>query len=466
MSEATIINSYRSYSSAVYRALDLLFIQAALGLAVFMYSAVYSMEYFSLSLIASIAYLFIAESSSLYRPQRMGSLRNLSLYVVTSWGLAITIVLGFLFFSKQGAFFSRVQLGMWFVFAAAFLLGWRGLRWQILQRMLREGQHTKTAAIFGLSEIGVKLAQKVSHNPETGYRLAAVYDDRDRARLSGDYRHLHLGNIESGILAAKSGEFDVVFIGLPIKEESRLLSILYELGDSTVDVHLVPDGFMSSLMAAVRDQVGDINTLSIFGTPLQGLSGVLKRCEDIILSTLFLVLAALPLLLISMAIKLSSRGPVLFRQDRYGLGGKRFKVLKFRTMTVAENEALVNQASRNDDRVTPIGRILRRSSLDELPQLVNVLKGDMSLVGPRPHAVAHNEQYRSQIDYYMMRHKMKPGITGLAQIRGFRGETDTLEKMRLRIDSDLDYIQNWSLWLDFKILVLTIPRLFLDENAY
>jgi len=466
MTKATIIHGNRSYSAAVYRALDLLLIQASLGLAVYFYSSVYSMEYFSLSLFACIAYLFIAESASLYRPQRMASLRNLSVYVVSSWGLSITLVLGFLFFSKQGESFSRVQLGLWFVLAATFLLGWRTMRWQLLQRMWREGQSAKTAAIFGLSDTGLKLAEKISKNPEAGYRLLAVFDDRSKARLSGDYQHLIQGNIKDGLAAAKSGEFDVVFIGLPIQEEGRMLSILYELGDSTADVHLVPDAFMSSLFTAVPVPVGDINTLSIFGTPLQGVSGILKRCEDIALSAFFLLLAAIPLLLISLAVKMTSQGQVLFRQDRYGLGGKRIQVLKFRTMTVAENDAVVKQASRDDDRITPLGKFLRRSSLDELPQLVNVLRGDMSLVGPRPHAVAHNEQYRTQIDYYMMRHKVKPGITGLAQIRGFRGETDTLDKMQLRIDSDLDYIQNWSLWLDFKILMLTVPRLFTDENAF
>lgn len=466
INEATIIQRKRGYSAVVYRALDLLLIQLALLSAVYAYSAVYTSDYFSLSLLACIGYLFIAESGALYSDHHRGSVGKLLVQPVLFWGLSVTLVLAFLFFSKQGAEYSRVQLGLWFVLAALFLVSWRLLRWQYLQSRWRQGQHVRRAAIFGLSENGLRLATKVCSNSELGYQLVAIFDDRSKSRLPEELHHLVEGDIKNGIAAAKSGDFESVFIGLPLQPEERVLAILYELGDSTADVYLVPDAFIASLLTASRDQVEDVNTLSIFGTPIQGMSSLLKRSEDLILSALLLCLAAIPLLIIAMAIKFTSKGPVLFQQDRYGLGGKRIKVLKFRSMTVTENDAVVTQASRDDDRITPLGKFLRRSSLDELPQLINVLRGEMSLVGPRPHAVAHNEQYRTQIDYYMMRHKMKPGITGLAQVRGWRGETDTLEKMQMRIESDLDYIQNWSLWLDFKILLITLPRLFIDRNAY
>ncbi|SDX51503.1 putative colanic acid biosysnthesis UDP-glucose lipid carrier transferase [Pseudomonas syringae] len=192
----------------------------------------------------------------------------------------------------------------------------------------------------------------------------------------------------------------------------------------------------------------------------------MKRAEDIVLSSLILLLIALPLLLIAIAIKLTSPGPVLFRQRRYGLDGRSIMVWKFRSMSVQENGDVVHQATRNDARVTPLGGFLRRTSLDELPQFFNVLYGDMSIVGPRPHAVAHNEQYRKQVSGYMLRHKVKPGITGWAQINGWRGETDTLDKMRMRIEFDLEYIERWSIWLDLKIILLTLFKGFLNKNAF
>jgi putative colanic acid biosynthesis UDP-glucose lipid carrier transferase len=181
---------------------------------------------------------------------------------------------------------------------------------------------------------------------------------------------------------------------------------------------------------------------------------------------MFLLLVAIPMIFIAMGVKLSSHGPIIFRQHRYGLRGNEIDVWKFRTMTVAENDDTVIQARKNDPRVTRFGAFLRRTSLDELPQLINVLQGKMSLVGPRPHAVAHNEQYRKQVDRYMLRHKVKPGITGLAQVNGWRGETDTLDKMQKRIEFDLAYIQNWSLFLDFKIIYQTMFKVFSDKNAY
>jgi len=193
---------------------------------------------------------------------------------------------------------------------------------------------------------------------------------------------------------------------------------------------------------------------------------VLKRIEDVVLASLILLLIAVPMLLIAIAVKLTSRGPVLFRQTRYGMDGRPIRVWKFRSMTVMEDGDAVIQASRNDCRITPLGAFLRRTSLDELPQFFNVLLGDMSVVGPRPHAVAHNEQYRRQVSRYMLRHKVKPGITGWAQVNGWRGETDTLEKMQKRIEFDLDYIENWSVWWDLKIVLLTLFKGFVHRNAY
>ncbi|MCX2533910.1 MAG: exopolysaccharide biosynthesis polyprenyl glycosylphosphotransferase [Plesiomonas shigelloides] len=206
--------------------------------------------------------------------------------------------------------------------------------------------------------------------------------------------------------------------------------------------------------------------MSVFSSPFDGIGGFIKRAEDIILGALILLLISPVLLFVAIGVKLSSPGPVLFKQDRYGLGGKCIKVWKFRSMKVMENSDKVVQATRNDPRVTRFGAFIRRTSLDELPQFFNVLQGSMSIVGPRPHAVAHNEEYRAIVNRYMVRHMVKPGITGLAQINGFRGETDTVDKMEMRVKYDLRYIQTWSLALDIKIIFLTIFKGFVGETAY
>jgi putative colanic acid biosynthesis UDP-glucose lipid carrier transferase len=205
--------------------------------------------------------------------------------------------------------------------------------------------------------------------------------------------------------------------------------------------------------------------VSIFETPFMGTEGWLKRFEDIVLGTLAVLVAAIPMAIVAIGIKLTSKGPVLFKQRRYGLHGEVIDVYKFRSMTVSEDGTNVRQATANDSRITPFGAFLRRSSLDELPQLFHVVTGSMSLVGPRPHAVAHNEAYRKHIYGYMLRHKVKPGLTGWAQVNGWRGETDTLEKMEKRIEHDLEYIRRWNLLLDIKIVFLTIFGRAVHQNA-
>jgi putative colanic acid biosynthesis UDP-glucose lipid carrier transferase len=234
-----------------------------------------------------------------------------------------------------------------------------------------------------------------------------------------------------------------------------------------VSVYIVPDMFLFSMFHGKWVQVGQVPAVSVFETPFYGIDGWLKRCEDIVIASLVLLLMALPMSLIAVAIKLTSSGPVIFKQRRYGLDGKVFHIWKFRTMTVREDHSeALKQAQRNDSRVTRLGGFLRRSSLDELPQFFNVLAGTMSVVGPRPHATAHNERYRKMIQGYMVRHKVRPGITGWAQANGWRGETDTLDKMEARVEHDLWYIRNWSVLLDLKIIIHTALRGWRSVNAY
>ncbi len=267
--------------------------------------------------------------------------------------------------------------------------------------------------------------------------------------------------------AARTGQIDLVYIALPPRAEPRIIDLMGRLSDTTASVHLAYDFGGFDLLRAHWSAVGDIPVMAVVENPFYGTDGTFKRIEDIVLGTVFTLLAGLPMLLIALGIKLTSKGPVFFRQRRYGLNGEEIKVLKFRTMTVTEDGANVAQATKGDARVTAFGNILRRTSLDELPQLLQVVAGTMSLVGPRPHAVAHNEQYRALIRGYMLRHKVKPGITGWAQVNGWRGETDTLEKMEQRVRFDLEYIRRWRLTFDIIILFMTVRQVvFGHRNAY
>jgi len=294
------------------------------------------------------------------------------------------------------------------------------------------------------------------------------FDDRPQSRRSEVPQELNvdLGTLNKLVAAAKSGEVQVVFITLPMRAEKRIRQLIHDLSDTTASVYVVPDLFIYQMLSSRWTDVQGIPLVSVFENPFYGVDGVMKRMADIVIASLALLVAAIPMALVAIAVKLTSRGPVLFKQLRYGLDGQEIRVWKFRSMKVCENGAVVTQAKKNDSRLTPIGGFLRKSSLDELPQIFNVLFGQMSMVGPRPHANAHNEFYRKQIDGYMLRHKVKPGITGLAQVNGCRGETETVDKMEARIHFDHRYIREWSIWLDLKILLKTFLVVFSRQNAY
>jgi putative colanic acid biosynthesis UDP-glucose lipid carrier transferase len=278
------------------------------------------------------------------------------------------------------------------------------------------------------------------------------------ARLVGPLRDL--GNY------VKEHHTDVIFIALPIRHVKRVMDLLDDLRDTTASIYYVPDIFVFDLIQARSGEIHGIPVVAMCETPFYGYRGVAKRLTDIGFSALILMLLLPLLVLIAIVVKLSSPGPIIFKQRRYGLDGREIAVYKFRTMRVTEDGAQIRQASKTDSRITHVGAMLRRSSMDELPQLINVLQGRMSLVGPRPHAVAHNEEYRKLIKGYMVRHKVLPGITGLAQVNGCRGETSKLEEMEARVKYDLDYLRHWSPMLDIKILMLTVVKVFRDDKAY
>jgi len=329
--------------------------------------------------------------------------------------------------------------------------------------------HASTARshiIIGATEVGVELAKRIRLGGDSGTFLG-YFDFRGPARLSQTVSQQWIGNCDRVAAFVQQNFVASIYIALPISTNPRMAQLLRQLRDTTASIYFVPSNIFSFDLIQPRcTEIHGIPALAVCETPHQGLPGLQKRVLDLLLALALMSLSGPLMLLIALAIKCTSHGPVLFKQRRYGLHGEKIFVYKFRSMTVCEDGGSVTQATRNDCRTTPVGRLLRRTSLDELPQILNVLQGTMSFVGPRPHAVAHNERYRKLISGYMIRHKVRPGITGWAQVNGLRGETDTLDKMRRRIEYDIDYLTNWSLWLDLKILLRTFVLVLHDENAY
>ena len=342
---------------------------------------------------------------------------------------------------------------------------WMALRAWLRQIFLKTGT-ARNVVIAGVNNVSLRLASNMKRHPELGLALRGFFDDRNQERFGKFPEESLLGNLNALPEYVRTNQIDTIFIAIPISYVLRTQELLDALKDTTASIYFVPDIFVFDLIQSRTDQINGVPVLALCETPFYGWRAVSKRLSDLMLASTMLLLAAPVMLLISIAIKLTTPGSVLFKQRRYGLDGEDIIVYKFRTMTASDDGQKINQASRNDSRVTPLGRILRRTSLDELPQLINVLQGRMSVVGPRPHAVAHNEEYRKLIKGYMVRHKVTPGITGLAQVSGCRGETNSVDEMEKRIYYDLQYLRDWSLFLDLKILTRTVKTLLSDKQAY
>ncbi len=410
----------------------------------------------------------VAELSGLYRSWRGSRLRREIGCVLLTWAYAVPVLLGIGLLTRYNAEFSYETKLVWLFTTPALMVAARIVLRKAQQRLRARGFNTRSYAVCGVNELGIQLARNIDSAPEMGLRLVGFFDDRPAHRtheLPGDVGP-RVGKLNDLVDRARRGTIDIVYITFPMRAEQRIRNVLAKLGDTTASVYIVPDFFVFELLHARWTNVNGLPAVSVFENPLYGADGLLKRAADLVLGAVLLALAAVPMAVIAAAVKLTSPGPVFFRQKRYGLDGKEILVWKFRTMTCCDNGSEVRQATKDDQRITPVGGVLRRTSLDELPQLWNVVEGTMSLVGPRPHAQAHNEQYRSLIDGYMLRHKVKPGITGLAQVSGYRGETETLEKMTRRIECDHEYIREWSFWMDLKILFKTLPVVLAQRNAY
>jgi putative colanic acid biosynthesis UDP-glucose lipid carrier transferase len=390
---------------------------------------------------------------------------DLMLDIVTGW-VAILGLLGLLgWVTRTLDVFDQHVILAWALATPAALFAAHRLLPRVLPRVLATQGLEKVAVIAGANDLGRRLGERL-RDPMLGIRIAGYFDDRGPGRLSNLPAAQNLGGLSLLADYARAQRVDVIYIALPMASQPRILRLLEDLRDTTASIYFVPDIFVSDLIQARVDSIGGMPVVAVCETPFHGFNGFVKRLSDVALSLFILLLISPVMLAIGIGVKLSSRGPVLFKQRRYGLDGRKIVVYKFRSMTVAEDGDLVRQATRHDSRITRFGAFLRRTSLDELPQFINVLQGRMSVVGPRPHAVAHNEMYRKLIRGYMIRHKVKPGITGLAQVHGWRGETETVDKMKGRIEMDLRYLRHWSLLLDLQIILKTVAVVLGRRNAY
>ncbi len=387
--------------------------------------------------------------------------------VIVRWLLVIALLLGIGYVTKSPlqAYPRRVFLTWAAVTPVELILATLAMQ-EIMRRFLISAFDVRRAVVAGYHNGSVELARRLKRHPGMRLEVTGFFDDRSSERLGVEEDSLLIGPLAELGRHVREHRTDVIFIALPVRHLKRVMNLLDDLRDTTASIYYVPDIFVFDLIQARSGEIHGIPVVAMCETPFYGYRGVTKRLIDISLSVLVLLLLLPLLALVAVLVKASSPGPVIFKQRRYGLDGREIAVYKFRTMKVTEDSAQIRQASKGDDRITRIGAILRRSSLDELPQLINVLQGRMSLVGPRPHAVAHNEEYRKLIKGYMVRHKVLPGITGLAQVSGCRGETSKLEEMEARVNFDLDYLRHWSPMLDIKIILLTIVRIFRDDKAY
>lgn len=437
--------------------LDALVIFAVLFAAVHIRFEKWTESYSLLYLVAILLFFVIGSFHHVYRSWRGISLNQelKTLAVVWIWLTIGLLALGFAL--KISDDYSRLVVGLWLSGTFVILSVLRMALRMALRRFRAQGRNTRKVALVGSGPTADAARWIILKNPWLGLDLVREFTpDPD-----------HPDSMLQDLLdAAQGSAFDQVWIAQDSGSREWCQTIVRHLADTTVSICLVPDVLGVTMLRGEFTVVAGLPMVRLFETPFSGINAPLKRAEDIILAGLFLAVAALPMAVIALLIRLTSPGPVIFKQRRYGIDGREFICWKFRTMTVCEDGAVARQATARDPRVTRLGRFLRKTSLDELPQFINVLQGRMSVVGPRPHPVALNEEFRGRIFGYMLRHAIKPGITGWAQVNGCRGETSLFSEMHKRVEHDLWYIQNWSLWLDLKIVGLTVIRAFWDPKAY
>ena len=454
-----------SLISFLKRLLDPLIIVSLLYLLVWFNEAVFTGYYLVLVIMAFFISSFVFGQLDPSRKSHKGMLIAYCRDIFVGW-LAVLAILMFIGDASglSYQYSDRVIIEWGALTPIALLVSHFAVR-KITSNM-RKGGFVRSVVIVGGSDSAVKLTERIADHPSLLLELRGYFEDRFEPR-----HHVHmqaplLGRLDQVATYVRQHHIKMLFISLPMSAQPRIQKLTDELQDTTASIYFLPDVYTFDLMQARFDSVGGVPVVAICESPFTGMNSLIKRISDIVLALVIQLLLLPVMLIIAIAVKVTSPGPVIFRQRRYGLYGEEIIVYKFRSMTVSEDGAQIVQATKNDIRLTSIGRFLRASSLDELPQFINVLQGRMSVVGPRPHAVAHNEQYRKLIKGYMLRHKVRPGITGWAQVNGLRGETDTLEKMKARVEFDLDYLRKWSLLLDIWIVLRTIVVVLRRQNAH
>ena len=428
-------------------------------------------NYVRATLLGVCFYALLSEMIGVYDVEVRFSVRKAWGRLLVAWGFTAIFLLVVSFLLKVSEDYSRGWAVGWLVGGAAAVCLVRACGVAYTLKLKRHGYFDQRVAIFGAGPQGDRMARYIVGDPRLTIKLVAFYDDRDSDRLATRESGLALrGNMATLMQDIRRGGIDQVIVALPWLAEARLQNIVAELSAAPVRIRLAPD--LASFAFAQRPivRLGDVPVLALFERPISGVDQLIKRCEDVILGAILLVLAAPLILVAGLAIKLDSKGPIFFRQVREGFNNRYFRIWKLRSMYADQCEGdAISQATQTDRRVTRVGRFLRRTSIDELPQLINVLTGEMSLVGPRPHAPstrAGNKLFAEVVKTYAGRHNVKPGITGWAQVNGWRGETDTEEKLIRRLEHDLYYMERWSSLFDIYILIRTVFVLPLSKQAY
>jgi putative colanic acid biosynthesis UDP-glucose lipid carrier transferase len=404
---------------------------------------------------------------NVYRAWRGVSMLEEFRLLAVAWSIVVLSMIVLAFLAKMGASYSRVWGALWAVSACMGLVASRILLRYLLRRLRARGLNLRQIVLVGAGDLGREVARRITSTHWSGFDVKGFFFDDSHVIRQGTLDGVPvLGGLGELPLYLKRHPVAQVWLTLPLKQEDQIREVLQSLQEATVDIRVVLDPFGLRLMNHSLIDIAGLPVVNLSVSPMDGINRVAKALEDRVLAFIILMLVSPLLLLIAIGIKLDSPGPVLFRQKRHGWGCQPMEIWKFRTMYIHDEPARFQQATRQDPRVTRIGNLLRRTSLDELPQFINVLQGHMSIVGPRPHPIVMNSMYENQVNGYMRRHKVKPGITGWAQVNGYRGETDTLEKIEMRVQYDLYYIENWSLWFDFKIMIWTLTKGFANENAY
>jgi len=420
--------------------------------------------YYYPAAIAPLLMWLIYSNSGIYR--RFSGYIGSAMKVFGAWAKVVGLMFAWAFITKDSQDFSRQVILSWVVAAAATQMVIHVATNYVIRHRFYGRSEIIPAIIVGNSELAAYLARHINKNPWIPHKIVGVVAERQVDEVWHVQGLPHLGDLAGLRGLVEKYRVRRVYFALPMRTSHQIRDLQLQLIDLNVDIIWAPDIFGLHLISPSVKEVAGVPLYYLSESPMEGGARFSKVIMDKLLASIALLLLSPLFALVAIAIKSESPGPILFRQDRHGLDGKIFQVLKFRSMRIhEERDGKIIQASRDDPRVTGLGRFLRRSSIDELPQLINVLKGDMSLVGPRPHATAHNEFYSDKINAYMSRHRILPGLSGLAQVNGCRGETETLEKMEKRVEFDLAYINNWSIWLDVRIMIKTVYTLF-SKNVY